>query len=286
MKAGFVTIIGVPNAGKSSLVNALIGENVSAVTSKPQTTRKRTLGILTKPNEYQIVFVDTPGVIENAQGELNQFLMKELNDSLKDIQVVLAAIAPWDLKQNEKPLALKMTENLKIPVIYVATQCDLKLIDMNKWAQFSKEPLLQTSAKDKTNLEELKNIIIEKLPQNAAYYAEDIYTNQTLRELSAEIIRKNCFENLHQEIPYGLAVNIRDFKEEKIYKIHADIVLTRDSHKAMVIGQGGSMIKKIGTASRMSMEEQFGEKVFLKLNVNVKPNWVKDKMFMQELGYE
>lgn len=286
MKSGFVTVIGVPNAGKSSLVNALVGEEVSVVTSKPQTTRRRTLGILAEPNEYQIVFVDTPGFIENAQGELNAFLMKELDNSLRDIQVVIAAVAPWELRQEGKPWALTLGEKIQTPVIYVSTQSDIKLPDMEKWTSLTDKPLLLTSAVSGQNLDELKKQILNLLPTGEAYYDMDIYTNQTLRELSSEIIRKNCFESLHQEVPYGLAINIRDFKEEKIFKIHADIVLNRESHKSMVIGQGGQMIKKIGTLSRQAMEKQFDQSVFLKLNVVVKPQWMKNKMLMEELGYE
>lgn len=284
MKSGFITVIGLPNSGKSSLVNKLVNEHVSIVTAKPQTTRKRTLGIISEKDKYQMVFVDTPGFIE-AEAGLNKFLKSELDQALKDINVVIATIYPKEFRGVEKPWALRATEHFKTPVIYVATQVDREMPDLEKWKYWTDKHIYLTSSVTGNGLDQLKEKILELLPEGPEYYDPEIYTNQTLRELSSEIVRKNCFESLHQEIPYGLAVNIRDFEEGNMYRVHADIVIARENHKAMVIGQKGAMLKRIGTASRLEMEKSFGQKVFLQLHVVVKDQWMKNAQWLEELGY-
>ena len=290
-KSGFVTVIGVPNAGKSSLVNALVKETVTIVTAKPQTTRKRTMGILNKENEYQIIFVDTPGVIESDAG-LNSYLKTELNNSLKDVDVVVAAVAPWEFQKEEKPWALKVCEKFDGKVIYIATQTDKKspapdhearLTRWNTWTENT--PLLETSSRNREGVEELKLLVIEKLPEGPQYYDVDLFTPQTMREMTGEVIRKQCFELLHQEIPYGLAVLIRTFEEGNCYKVEGDIIVSKDSHKGMVIGKGGGVLKQIGTRARFELERMFNHKMNLKLHVVVKPAWIKDRQYLQELGY-
>ncbi len=283
-KSGFVTIIGTPNAGKSSLMNKLVQEEVSIVTAKPQTTRKRTLGIAAEKDKYQMIFVDTPGFIEGATG-LNQFLKSELDESFKDVNVIIATIAPWEFNDDKKPWSVFVAEKLSTPVIYVATQTDKRLPTFEKWSKWSDKPLISTSSYDGKGVDELRDQILYLLPDGPEYYDMEIYTNQTLREMSSEVIRKHCFDNLHQEVPYGLAVNIRDFEEGAPYRIHADIVLARDNHKGMVIGQKGQMLKKIGSDSRQELEKNFGTSVFLKLHVVVKEQWTKNRQWMEELGY-
>ena len=291
-KSGFAGVIGVPNAGKSSIVNKLVNESVSIVTNKPQTTRKRTLGILTKENQYQIIFVDTPGVIESEKG-LNRFLRSELENSFRDVDIVIAAIAPWEFGSVEMPWSLKMALELKNKkVIYIATQSDksFKTRDqlMQRWTEWtgvSSLPLLFTSSITGEGLDTMLAEIVGYLPAGPLYYDVDTFTPQSMRDLATEIIRKHCFEKLHQEIPYGLAVLLRTFEEgEKLYKIEADIIVARDGHKGMVIGQGGTSLKSIGTAARMDLEKFFERKVFLKLHVVSKP-WMDNKSLMEELGY-
>lgn len=284
MKSGFITVIGLPNAGKSSLVNKITQENVSIVTSKPQTTRKRTLGIMSEKDKYQMVFIDTPGFVEGDKG-LNKFLKQELDESFKGIQIVVATIGPWEFKTDQKPWSVEVAEKIKTQVIFVATQADVRAPDMEKWKTWSGQELLVTSVKTGQGIEQLKEKILELLPEGPEYYDPETYTDQTMRELSSEIIRKHCFENLHQEVPYGLAIDLRDFKEDHVYKIHADIILARESHKPMVIGQGGQMLKRIGTNARKEMEKSFGHGVFLKLHVVVKDQWIKDEQRLKELGY-
>lgn len=292
-KSGFVTVIGVPNSGKSSLVNALVKESVSIVTPKPQTTRKRTLGILTKPDECQIVFIDTPGVIEAgskkslSEAGLNQFLNNELQEALQDVDVVVGTIAPWELESDEIPWVLRIKDSVKAPLILTATQADRKL-NLSKWQKWmaSGEELLLTSSQSGLNLDKLMDKIQLELSEGPQYYDAEIFTPQTMRDLSAEMVRKYCFQLLHQEIPYGLGVIIREFEEKNIYKINADIVISKESHKGMVIGQGGQLLKKIGTLARQEMEKTFDKKVFLQLHVVVKPHWIKDKKWLEEFGYE
>ncbi len=290
--SGYITLVGVPNAGKSSLVNALVKETASIVTSKPQTTRKRTLGILTEPGAYQMIFVDTPGVIESNEG-LNPFLKTELSRALQDIDVIVCAIGPWEFKSNLKPWAINLGQTLKEP-IYVLTQTDL-LKDPttlegleHKFKTYfgtNPPPLLLTSSRSNRGIQELKSLILEKLPEGPQYYDADVFTPQTMREVASEVIRKHCFEQLHQELPYGLAVLIQQYEEGPIIKIAADILVSRESHKPMVIGQGASVLKQIGVRSRFDLERLTRQKIFLELHVVVKQNWLNDKTYLEELGY-
>ena len=291
-KSGYVAVAGIPNAGKSSLVNALVKEPVSIVTAKPQTTRKRTLGILTKPDEYQIVFVDTPGVIESREG-LNPFLKAELSEGIKDVDAIIACIAPWEFEGAEAPWILKTFMNSSSKIFWVATQSDkhgskqFKNTEqvMERWNQWTTTlDLLITSSRNGQGLLELEDLLLEVIPEGPQYYDPELYTPQTLRDITAEVVRKSCFEMLHQEIPYGLAVVVRTFKEGPLCKIEADILISRESHKGMVIGRGGEMLKNIGVRSRYELEKVFRQKIFLKLHVVVKP-WLKDPRLLEELGY-
>jgi GTP-binding protein Era len=301
-RSGYITLVGVPNAGKSSLVNALVKESVSIVTSKPQTTRKRTMGILTEPEKFQMIFVDTPGVIESNDG-LNPYLKNELTRALEDVDVIVCAIGPWEFKNKDKPWAIKLGQTLNPAPLYVLTQTDtlkggpeqLEEVENKFKSYFEKNPppLLRTSSRTSLGLVVLKKLILERLPEGPQYYDTDIFTPQTMREISAEIIRKHCFEQLHQELPYGLAVLVQGYDEggqrgsqsNQIIKISADILVSRESHKPMVIGKGAQVLKQIGVRSRFELEKLTGQKIFLKLHVVVKQNWLKDKTYMEELGY-
>jgi len=293
-KSGYVSVVGLPNVGKSSLVNSLVKESVSIVTSKPQTTRKRTLGILTEPGRYQIIFVDTPGVTDSDVG-LNSFLKQELSAALRDVDVIIAAIGPWEFESTELPWVLKMYSQYKRPVFFVITQIDkLNIRKENiaaKWSTWIQDHSLAqplrlhfTSSRSGEGLDGLKEMILGALPFGPQYYDPEIYTTQTMRELTNEVIRKYCFERLFQEIPYGLAVVIRSFEEGPILKIAADIIVSKEGHKGMVVGQGGRSLKEIGIKSRMELEQIFETKVFLKLHVVAKP-WLKDRYLLEELGY-
>ncbi|MCC6278330.1 MAG: GTPase Era [Oligoflexia bacterium] len=293
-KSGFVTVIGVPNAGKSTLVNALVGESVSIVTAKPQTTRKRTIGILNQENVGQAVFVDTPGMIEKDEG-LNSFLKSEIEESLKSVDCLVCLIAPWEWSLDQQPWAIQVAQSQKFSrIIYVASQHDrLKHPDesyrnkLKLWTSASSElEFVSVQSQKAEGLKSLTTKIFEALPEHPAYYSDELFTTQTLRELASEQVRASCFELLNQEIPYGIAIQCQSFEEgEKIFKIEADIVLSKESHKGIAIGKGGAMLKAIGTRARMNLEKQFSTKVFLKLHVKVRTHWMKDNHWLQELGY-
>lgn len=285
-RSGFISVIGVPNAGKSSLVNSLVKESVSIVTAKPQTTRKRTLGVLTRSDRFQMIFTDTPGVIDSELG-LNKFLRQELTEALKHVDVVVAAVAPWEFNQSEKPWVLQIKDKIRGPVIFIATQTDKFQVPLDKWTAWAgpEIPLLKTSSKTGEGLDVLLERILQYLPEHPPYYDEEIFTPQTMREIAAETIRKHAFEMLHQEVPYGMAVHVQRFQEGSLHQIEADIIVSRHSHKGMVIGQGGRVLKQIGTRARYELEKIFEVKIYLKLHVVVKPDWMNDKNWMQELGY-
>lgn len=288
-KSGFVALVGVPNAGKSSLVNRLVGESVSVVTAKPQTTRFRTFGIL-NGDDYQVVWIDTPGIVENAKG-LNPILKEELKEALKDVDVVVAAVAPWELKSQETPWILTHWEGLKDKAILIITQSDkISLEDRVQFIKicevmFGRTPLF-TSSVTEHGLSDLKNDVIKLLKPGPKFFEDDIYTPQTMREIAAEVIRKYCFEFLHQEVPYGLTVIVREFLEKPIYEISADIIVSKSSHKGIVIGKGGASLKNIGSSSRHELERLLGRKVFLKLHVIVRENWIQDRSILRESGFK
>lgn len=290
-KAGFVAMLGIPNAGKSTLTNCLIGEKVSIVTSKPQTTRRRIKGIMTT-KEFQAILVDAPGYIQNTAG-LNQFLVNELNDILLGADVVLA-ILNLDARSPE-PLEqiIEIAKNTGKPWAAVITKSDLgmghrvhtlkaKLENMNI-------PYIQVSTVDSPaeTKEEVSVLLKKLLPESPApLYVDDIYTTEKVRDIAAEMIREKCFQLLFEEIPYQLAVQIRAFEEGKtLTKIHADIIVEKENHKKIVIGHGASTLKKIGMQSREQIEKLLEQKVYLELHVKAKQKWFKDPMAMKELGY-
>ncbi len=291
MKAGFVALIGEPNAGKSTLMNALIGEKVSIVTPKPQTTRQRVMGILTTETA-QLVFVDAPGMLKSTSG-LNAFLREEAQDVIKNADVVVALLSSDATQQSVEDLVRTVGREKK-PMVAVITKCDLlkgtatprffKYLVEEKISFFSISALKRPQeAKD-----EILKVVTPLLPESpAALYDGEIYTTQTLREMTAEAIREACFLNLRQEIPYGLAVRISHFKEDEgpVVKIAAEIIVEKDNHKGIVIGAKGAMMREIGSAARKEIEKFLGRQVFLELHVAAKPNWFQNKRLMQELGY-
>ena len=290
--AGFIGLIGLPNAGKSTLANALVKEKVSIVTAKPQTTRQRVLGIVSD-EEAQILFVDAPGQVKATSG-LNQFLGEEYRAVIGESDALMAVLN-MDHKNLDDLLAIAQTcADSGKPWMAVITKTDhpepQRVAILRQHLEGFKVPVVATSAlKAPDQARELilplaKNLVPES---PAPLFDPETFTTQNLREMAAEIVREKCFEYLHQEIPYGLAVKVKKFVEDdrRTTKIYADIMVTKDGHKAIVVGKGGSSLKRIGSLARQDLEKLVGRKVFLELHVIVRKNWARNPQILQELGY-
>jgi GTP-binding protein Era len=297
VKSGMVAIVGPPNAGKSTLMNHFLGQKISIVTPKPQTTRNRIVGIVNEL-EYQIVFLDTPG-LHQAREPLNVEMVKIAMDSLMDVDLVLFLVdvslpLPNTLKEEKQAELVSYFQQIKGPAIMVLNKVDLidrkLLLPMieSYSSLFPFKAIIPVSALRDDGLDGLRKEILELLPMGPRLFPEDIPTDATERFLCAEIIREKVFLLTGQEIPYSTAVLIESFKEDEtkhLVTIHAAIVVDRDSQKGMVIGKGGQKLKSIGTAARKDIESLIGAKVLLKLWVKVHRNWSQDKYFLKELGY-
>lgn len=291
-KAGFVGLIGLPNAGKSTLANTLIGEKVSIVTAKPQTTRQRVLGIRTDESS-QILFVDAPGVIKSTSG-LNGFLGAEYQSVMADSDVLIAVLN-IDFPRIEDLIAIAETCSTQgKPWMVVITKSDFEkpqraAILRERLQKFSVPTVAVSALHQKEAARELVlPLVKDLLPLSPApLFDPEIYTSQTLREMVSEIVREKAFELLHQEIPYGLAVQILKFDEDTgpVIKIYANILVNKEGHKAIVVGAGGLQLKQIGQTARREIEVLTERQVYLDLHVVVKKNWAKNSMMLEELGY-
>ncbi len=295
-KAGFVGLIGQPNAGKSTLMNFLVKEKVAIVSAKPQTTRRRSLGILSTKNG-QIVFVDAPGLVQAHKG-LNGFLAQEAEDVIASSDVLWAIVSVDEVQAEDANKVIELVSKQGKPWIGIITKVDLK--EKNHRVMILKDMIESKGAKcfslsvktDDSSLSEDGQLLIEEvmalLPESKApLYDAELFTPDTIRYLSAEIVREKCFEFLHQEIPYSLAVRVMKFDEEghKIPHLSFEIIVAKENHKSIVIGQKGQMIKQIGMEARKEIEKLMDEKIFLELHVTYKENWFEQKNTMKELGY-
>jgi GTP-binding protein Era len=287
-RSGFVGIFGKPNAGKSTLMNALLGEKLAIVSPKAQTTRNKILGILNE-NNYQIIFSDTPGILESRY-KLHEKMMKEVSAVKQGTDVVLFITDP-----KEKPEeVMEIISNLKIktPLILVINKSDkiksdlaASLVQIYK-SQKSIDQVVLISALQKQNLDHLLQQIIHFLPIMPPYYDEDTLTDKPMRFFVAEMIREKLFFELDEELPYHAAVIVRQYQQNTtLTKIVADIVVSRDTQKFILIGKGGSMIKKIGQLSREDIEKFIDRKVFLELHVKVRKDWRNNDLYLKEYGY-
>jgi GTP-binding protein Era len=289
MKSGFVNIFGKPNAGKSTLLNALVGEKLAIVSSKVQTTRHRIKAFLSKPGEYQIIFSDTPGIIE-PKYKLHEHMMKNVKSALEDADVALL-IADATGDKNEVDNLFKSL-NLKSELILVLNKIDklppkksdeIKNFFSDK--SYAKN-IIEISALKQSNLTKLLDTIIELLPEGEPFYNEDELTDLPTKFFVSEMIREKIYELLSAEIPYQTAVVINEFKEKQsLVKIQADIIVQRESQKAILLGEKGSMIKKLGTMARQDIEKFLQQKIFLQLFVKVKPKWRDNELQLKEYGY-
>ncbi|MEZ4872779.1 MAG: GTPase Era [Bdellovibrionales bacterium] len=290
-RAGYVGLIGRPNAGKSTLLNALLGEKLSIVSRKPQTTRQRICGIYSS-DQGQIVFLDAPGVI-HAESGLNRFLKNEYEAVIEDSDFLVAVLNLDAKKQEELSDIISLVESSGKPWGAIITKCDMRLGHRKPWilqqlggkAQF----VIEVSARNRPQdtQDEVIPQLIPKMPESAApLFDPEVYTTHNMREIAAEVVREKCFDFLHAEIPYGLAVLVNKYEEgENLDRIFASIYLSKEAHRAMVIGQGGAKLKRIGQAARLDIEKILGKKVYLDLHVSVKKNWMKNPMQMEEFGY-
>ena len=291
-KSGYVAIVGKPNVGKSTLINDFLGCKLSIVTPKPQTTRKKIMGVLTK-EEYQIVFYDTPGIME-PKYELQKYMVKEAYEAIEDADVILMMAEPFEPPAVKDEELFEKLSHLNIPVILAINKVDLvekdSLIPIlsayDKRFKFAE--IVPISALKGTNLDLMLNLVVKYLPEGEPFYPEDYMTDYNERFLASEIIREKVFEFYGEEIPYSTTVEIEEFKEREAGKdfIKAIIFVERDSQKGIIIGENGKAIKRVGVIAREEIEKQTGRKVYLELWVKVMEKWRKDKKKMYKLGYK
>ena len=288
-KSGFVNIIGNPNVGKSTLMNSLIGQNLSIITSKAQTTRHRIKGILSDEN-YQIVFSDTPGVIKPAY-KLQESMMQYVKSAFQDADVIMyvVEIGEKGLKDND---IFEKVQQLKIPLIILLNKIDLVsqekvLEEIENWtSKFSTAKVLPISALNGFNINEVIELILEVLPESPAYYSKDDVTDKSERFFIEEIIREKILKHYKKEVPYSVEISVEEFfEEEEIIKIRAIIYVLRESQKGIIIGHKGLGLKRIGTESRKDIEKMLGKKVFLKTPIKVKKDWRDNSSQLKKFGY-
>ena len=289
-KSGFVTLIGRPNVGKSTLMNYLIGQKIAITSNKPQTTRNRIQTVLTT-DEGQIVFVDTPG-IHKAKNKLGEYMVNVAEKTLNEVDVVLWLVEPTTFIGAGEQHIAKHLQRVKTPVILVINKVDsVKREEILPAIAAYKDiydfaDIVPVSARSGDNTDELLRVIMKYLPYGPQFYDEDTVTDQPERQIVAELIREKALHSLQDEIPHGIAVAIDRMKmQNKVMHIDATIICERDSHKGIIIGKQGSMLKKIGSTARYEIERMLDCKVNLKLWVKVKKDWRDSKFLMKNFGY-
>lgn len=288
-KAGYVNIIGKPNVGKSTLMNALVGEKLSIITSRAQTTRHRIHGILNTP-EYQVIFSDTPGILDPSY-KLQETMLKAARSALVDADVLIYLTEIGERPDPEDAFLQRMAK-AKVPVLLVINKIDLSTQEqvrttMEMWEKILPgAEMIPISALKKFNVDSIFHRILEHLPESPPYYPKDALTDKSERFFVGEMIREKILLYYKQEIPYAVEVEIESFKEEvKLIRIYALIYVERESQKGILIGNQGKALKKVGRESRLDMETFFQKKVFLELRVKVKKDWRNNERFIKSFGY-
>ncbi len=288
-KSGFVNIVGRPNVGKSTLMNAMIGENLSIITSKAQTTRHRILGIV-NGDDFQIVYSDTPGILKPGY-KLQEYMLKFARTAISDADIVLFVTDIEDKAEDAGELLEKL-QKLTVPLIVLINKIDLSngdLVDilMQEWQDaLPNANVIPISALEKFNLERVFGMILEKLPESPPFYPKDELTDKNERFFVSEIIREKILLYYKQEIPYSVEIVVESFKEtESIINISCLIYVERDTQKGILIGHQGKGLKKVGTQARIDIERFLDKKVFLETRVKVKKDWRNDLRFLKESGY-
>lgn len=290
-KSGFVALIGRPNVGKSTLMNCIIGQKIAITSKKPQTTRNRIQTVYTS-DEGQIVFVDTPG-IHKAKNKLGDYMVNVAQHSLTEVDVVLWLVEPTDYIGAGERHIIEQLKKVKAPIILVVNKIDtvkkeqlLGYIDAYR-GQLDFAEIVPVSALKNDNTQVLIEQIMKYLPYGPAFYDEDIVTDQPTRQIVAELVREKVLQNIDEEIPHGVAVTIERMKfSRKIVDIDATIICERDSHKGIIIGKGGQMLKKIGSLARPEIEDLLEQHVNLKLWVKVKKDWRDSDFLIKNFGYD
>ncbi|MDR0970067.1 MAG: GTPase Era [Lentimicrobiaceae bacterium] len=289
-KAGYVNIIGKPNVGKSTLMNALVGEKISIITSKAQTTRHRILGIV-NGDDFQIVFSDTPGIINKPAYKMHEVMNQFVRTAMIDADLILFVVDITDKDIDEKIIG--NLKNTDIPVFVLLNKIDLSdqetvISQVRQWEQELPCAIVYPiSAKENFNVQTVFEEVLKKLPESPAYFPKDELTDKSMRFFITEIIREKILLHYQKEIPYSVEVIVDAYEESaKLIKIQATIYAARDSQKAILIGKGGSAIKRMGTSARIDIEKFAGKKVFLELRVKVTDNWRDDELLLKRFGYE
>ena len=289
-RAGFVNIIGNPNVGKSTLMNALVGEKLSIVTAKAQTTRHRIMGIV-NGDDYQIVYSDTPGILK-PNYRLQQSMMNFVDTAIGDADIILYVTDTVE-KGDKNDEYISKLQKVACPVVLVINKIDIsdqkQVLELMNWwkEQLPQATIFPASAQEKFNLDNIFDAIVSNLPEAPAWYDKDVFTDKNLRFFASEIVREKIFLNYKEEIPYSCEVVVEEFKEgAERYDISAVIYVMRDTQKGIIIGKGGQSLKKVGTQARIDMEDFFQKKVFLSLYVKVDPNWRESKKELRKFGYE
>ncbi len=291
-KSGFVTLIGRPNVGKSTLMNHLIGQKIAITSNKPQTTRNRIQTVYTD-ERGQIVFLDTPG-IHKAKNKLGEYMVNAARETLKEVDVILWLVEPTTYIGAGEQQILRLLKQIKTPVILVINKVDtipkedvLKYIDRYR-GEYDFAEIVPVSALKKLNTDTLLAELFRYLPYGHMFYDEDTVTDQPMRQIVAELIREKALRLLNDEIPHGIAVVIEQMKERKngIYDIEATIVCERDSHKGIIIGKGGGMLKKIASSARYEIEHMTDAKVNLQVWVKVRREWRDSELYLKNYGYK
>ncbi len=288
-RSGFITIVGRPNVGKSTLMNALVGEKVAIVSNRPQTTRNRIMGVMTREN-WQIVFLDTPG-IHHPRTRLGEYMMQSVKDAMDGMDGVLVLVDATQVGEQDRTIVKEMSEK-KVPKLLALNKIDLlpreKLLTlMASFADLSYDAIVPISAKTGDGLEDLNAALVKGLPEGPKYFPDDMMTDQPERQICAEMIREKALLHLRDEVPHGIGVEMMAMNKENddFMEIHATIYCEREAHKGIIIGKHGAMLQTIGSEARADIEQLLGMHVNLKLWVKVRPDWRNRMDDLKTLGY-
>lgn len=288
-KAGFVNIIGYPNVGKSTLMNALVGEKLSIITSKAQTTRHRIMGIVNS-DDFQIVYSDTPGIVKDPSYKMHDFMNSYIETALVDADIILLVVESGQTFEEQD--VIDKIAKAKIPIIVVLNKIDLSdqekvMGQIQHWQNaIERAEVIPVSALEKFNVESVFNSIIKHLPESPPYFSKEEFTDRSMRFFISEIIREKILLNYKKEIPYSVEVAVDQYKEDgNLIRISANIYTSRETQKAIILGHQGKSIKKVGTQARLDMEEFIGKKVFLELTVKTTKDWRNNEKILERFGY-